>query len=272
MRLRGIWQKTWLIVLVSGAAQSAAQDTATVGAALQRLEIALYRNMPKTASCRIEVALTRPDSRRGFADAARLTPLLLRWKSPSSLRLSLQEENRTPTTPPDPSCTFASRGPYFETRIRPFLSQINKMTQLNQINGVQLDPVQAILMSLRGDAEAKALGRTDADGTPAICLDFPNAGLPMPMGLKAQRLKLWLNEKDGMPRRMRFFTQRQGVVTYEIRHEPVKDEAGLEYLLPAAITLWPAEREDVPSAAYPVRVYFRNYELNKEIADEAFTQ
>ena len=247
-------------------------DIAQVGEALQRMELALLRNLPTTLSCTVEIALTRPDPKGAWIEAAQLRPLQLLWKNPASACISFADG--LPPAPPaaaqdDPSTT-ATRGPYFDLRMGTLMTQMRKASRVNRLNGLGLSPLQTFVMMLRADARAKFLGRTLIEGHPVVGMDFPNVISAIPMGMTAKRAKLWINESDGLPVRIRLFTQREGVLTFDIVYAARKDAGGVEYLLPELVTLQPAEEEDLPSAAYPMRIRFADYKLNVEIADAKF--
>jgi len=247
--------------------------------------------------------MTRPDVRGAFAETARLRPLRLGWKGPATLTLSFvgavpappaalrqaqggPEQGRRAATQEDFSTT-ACRGPYFDMHMASVFAALERVNRLNERAPVPLGPLQLLLMTLRADATGKMTGRTTVGGPStlltapslsrgmsrggqaALGMDFPNAGIALPIGFVAKRVNIWIGEKDGLPVRARLFTQRQGILTFDIAYAAHKDAHGIEYLLPDVTTLQPAVEEEGPSAAFPVRVYFRNYQINVEVPDAA---
>jgi hypothetical protein len=244
------------------------------------MEMALLRNIPPTVSCTVEVAMTRPDGRGAFAETARLRPLRLEWKGPATLTLGFVGTAPAPPAPAQEDfSTTACRGPYFDMHMERVFGALQKVNRLNETAPVPLGPLQLFLMTLRADATAKMTGRTTVGGQAALGMDFPNAGVALPFGFVAKRVQVWIGEKDGpatslgaalsmskggLPVRMRLFTQRQGILTFDIAYAARKDAHGIEYLLPDMITLQPAVEEEGPSAAFPMRVHFRDYRINEE--------
>jgi hypothetical protein len=238
------------------------------------MEIALLRNLPTTASCTVEIALTRPNAQGGFRETARLRPIHLCWKSPATLMLSFDGKAAvSATAPPDDFSTTACRGPYFDMRMERVFGALRgaqrATNRLNDAAQIPLGPLQIFLMTLRADATAKVMGRSVGGGGPALGMDFPNAAIALPIGFVAKRVQIWIGEKDGLPVRARLFTQRQGILTFDTTYAPHKDGHGIEYLLPDVVTLQPAVEEDRPSAAFPMRVYFTGYQINVEVPDAA---
>ena len=146
---------------------------------------------------------------------------------------------------------------------------IRKANRLNQVQGMVLGPLQILMLTLRADATAKVIGRSVLQDRPALGMDFPNAPAVLPGGIAASRMQIWIGEKDSLPLRARLFTQRQGVLTFDITYAARKDAHGLEYCLPDVVALQPAVAEDQPSAAFPMRLYFANYAINVEVPDAA---
>jgi hypothetical protein len=193
------------------------------------------------------------------------------WKGPAALIVSApQGAAPAPPNAPDDFSTDASRSPYSHNLVGRLSAQLRKANRLNRLNRLNLSPLQTFLLLLRADASAKFLGRSTIEGRPALGMEFPNAMSAFPLSITVRRIKLWIREEDGLPGRLRLFTEKEGVLTFDFTYSSQKDAAGVEYCLPDVVTLYPAEAEDLPSAAYPARFYFSEYKINVEIADAVF--
>lgn len=249
---------------------SHALDATALGKTIQEMEFALLRNQPKSASCTVTVVFTWPDAQGRFVDAARQTPLRVLWKSPGLFTISLVKPLAAALPKEDDLSTYACRGAYFDAQVVRLARVLMKTTRLNRVEGLTLSPLQTFIMTLRADTSARLLGPATIDGRKCVGLEFPNAPQLLPLNIAVERLKIWTDGQNYLPTRIRFFTRRQGVLTFDIAYASYQDVQGNKYLLPERVVLRPAEGEEVPPAAFPLHIYITDYKLNIEIPDTEF--
>jgi len=220
---------------------------------VQNLKAAYANHMPDDMSCVMRVSFLPGEDRDGFQVRHPIPALKMLWKKPNRMTFTFLEK--------DPRGTS-----YFEARLQPFFARLKRMRAVNELNISLFDVAFAVL---EGDANSKVLGHETIGGRKSTQVHFPSIFAPLPMGARGNGLKLWVDDDNGLPLQVRFFTNR-GIFTFTTTYETQKDKTGRSYLLPVSVVLTPDLTEKRRSAAFPITTSITDYQLNTGLDNAAF--
>ena len=119
------------------------------------------------------------------------------------------------------------------------------------------------LVSLRMNRirNKKCLKPETLDGIPCRVLDLSGFFAPVPSFSAVTHTRLWISEKDGLPRRVIAWTQKSGVFVTDIRYKERRADKSHAYLLPSRITISPRPTLASPIYTRPLVIRFDQYRV-----------